>query len=138
MHVTCAQHENAIMHILCIISPACKLYCHSNSTSAWHALAHFLYLMCMFVGVSPTMPVIRDHCGYIYAREWSGGVLAGMFEPKAKPCFKNGIPKPFEFQLFSEDWDHFRKPHISLHCAVYIIINGCQWRCNLYNNEISS
>eukprot|EP00731_Ephydatia_muelleri_P026474 Em0018g574a len=73
-----------------------------------HSSEHYYIVTKPMKGVSPTMPVIRDHCGYIYAREWSGGVLAGMFEPKAKPCFKNGIPKPFEFQLFSEDWDHFQ------------------------------
>lgn len=73
-----------------------------------HSSEHFYIVTKPMKGVSPTMPVIRDHCGYIYAREWSGGILAGMFEPKAKPCFKNGIPKPFEFQLFPEDWDHFQ------------------------------
>ena len=55
------------------------------------------------------MPVVRDNCGYIYLREWSGGILAGGFEPWGKPCFQDGIPKPFEFQLLPEDWDHFRK-----------------------------
>ena len=61
------------------------------------------------IGVDPMMPAVRDHCGYIYLREWSGGILAGGFEPQGKPCFQDGIPKPFEFQLLPEDWDHFRK-----------------------------
>ena len=55
------------------------------------------------------LPVVRDHCGRIGFREWSGGILAGGFEPWAKPCFQDGIPKPFEFQLLPEDWDQFRK-----------------------------
>jgi hypothetical protein len=52
--------------------------------------------------------VIRDYDGYVYLREWSGGILAGGFEPEAKPVFHDGIPKNFEFQLLPEDWDHFR------------------------------
>ena len=55
------------------------------------------------------MPVIRDQCGYSYYREWSGGIAAGGFEPRCKPCFHEGIPKPYEFMLMQEDWDHFRK-----------------------------
>ena len=57
-------------------------------------------------GVDSMMPAIRDHCGCIYIREWSGGILAGGFEPRGKPCFHDGIPKRFEFQLLPEDWDH--------------------------------
>ena len=55
------------------------------------------------------IPGIRDYDGYIYFREWSGGLLAGGFEPKAKPCFRDGTPRHFEFQLLQEDWDQFRK-----------------------------
>ena len=45
----------------------------------------------------------------IYMREWNGGLLAGGFETVAKPVFHRGIPQKFEFQLLTEDWDHFRK-----------------------------
>ena len=55
------------------------------------------------------IPGIRDYDGYIYFREWSGGLLAGGFEPKAKPCFRDGTPRHFEFQLLQEDWDQFRE-----------------------------
>ncbi|XP_064639761.1 pyruvate dehydrogenase phosphatase regulatory subunit, mitochondrial-like isoform X2 [Lineus longissimus] len=58
--------------------------------------------------VDPMMPVIRDYDGYVYFREWSGGILAGGFEPQAKPVFHDGIPPKFEFQLLPEDWDHFQ------------------------------
>ncbi len=53
--------------------------------------------------------MIRDYDGYVYLREWSGGILGGGFEPHSKPCFQTGIPEKFEFQLLEEDWDHFRK-----------------------------
>ncbi len=61
----------------------------------------------IMTGVDPLMPAVRDQCGCIYIREWSGGILAGGFEPRGKPCFQDGVPKSFEFQLLSEDWDHF-------------------------------
>ena len=55
------------------------------------------------------MPVLRDPCGYTYYREWGSGILAGGYEPKSKPCFHEGIPKPYEYMLIQEDWDHFRE-----------------------------
>ena len=53
------------------------------------------------------LPVVRDQDGYTCYREWSGGLFAGIVEPKCKPAFYHGIPKPFEFELLPEDWDHF-------------------------------
>lgn len=55
----------------------------------------------------PMLPVLRDPDGGTYFREWNGGILAGGFEPKGKPCFYDKIPEKFEFQLLPEDWDHF-------------------------------
>jgi len=37
------------------------------------------------------IPVIRDLDGYIYFRENDGRLLAGGFEPVAKPAFEDGI-----------------------------------------------
>jgi len=54
------------------------------------------------------LPVLRDQDGCVYFREWSGGILAGGFEPVSKPIFSNGVPTPFEYQLLPEDWNHFR------------------------------
>ena len=59
--------------------------------------------------VDSMLPVLRDQDGYIYVREWSGGIMAGGFEPISKPIFSDGVPSPFEFQLLPEDIDHFRK-----------------------------
>ena len=55
------------------------------------------------------MPVVRDYCAEMYSREWSGGILAGCFEGKGKPCFQGGIPDGFQYQLLPEDWDHCRE-----------------------------
>ena len=57
----------------------------------------------------PCVPVVRDFDGYIYLREWGGGILGGGFEPMGKPVFHDGIPPKFEFELLDEDWDQFRK-----------------------------
>ena len=59
--------------------------------------------------ISSMLPVMRDPDGYLYFREWSGGILAGIFEPVSKPIFSDGIPTPFEYQLLPEDWDHLRE-----------------------------
>lgn len=77
----------------------CVLYLNSAMTLAATDLLH--------AGMDSMMPTVRDHCGHIYMREWSGGILAGGFEPRGKPCFQQGIPESFEFQLLPEDWDHF-------------------------------
>ena len=59
--------------------------------------------------VDSMLPVMRDPDAYLYAREWSGGILVGMFEPVSKPIFSDGVPTPFEYQLLPEDWDHLSK-----------------------------
>ncbi|KAK3757648.1 hypothetical protein RRG08_000161 [Elysia crispata] len=73
-----------------------------------HPCEHFYLVTKPMKGIDPMMPVIRDFDGYTYYREWSGGILAGGFEPNAKPCFHKGIPEKFEFQLLPDDWDHFQ------------------------------
>ena len=63
----------------------------------------------MHAGVDVNMPTVRDPDNYMYVREWSGGILAGYCECNGRPCFRDGIPKSFEFQLLPEDWDYIRK-----------------------------
>ncbi|XP_041376900.1 pyruvate dehydrogenase phosphatase regulatory subunit, mitochondrial-like isoform X2 [Gigantopelta aegis] len=73
-----------------------------------HSCEHFYVVTKPIEGVDNMQPVIRDLDGMIYVREWNGGLLAGGFEPVAKPVFHRGIPEKFEFQLLTEDWDHFQ------------------------------
>lgn len=42
-------------------------------------------------------PVIRDLDGYIYFRENNGSLLAGGFEPVAKPAFEDGTIPGYKF-----------------------------------------
>ena len=77
------------------------LHLHSTCT-------HFHHVCNLYVGIDPNMPTVRDPNRHMYIREWSGGVLAGCFEVDGRPCFQDGVPKSFEFQLLPEDWDHIR------------------------------
>ncbi|KAK6174464.1 hypothetical protein SNE40_017735 [Patella caerulea] len=73
-----------------------------------HSCEHYYLVTKPLEKVDRMMPVIRDQDGYIYSREWNGGILAGGFEPVSKPVFHTGVPDKFEFQLLQEDWDHFQ------------------------------
>ena len=68
---------------------------------------HFYLVTGRIDGVHPDLPVLRDPDGYIYYKEEVGGLVMGGFEPVAKPWDVERIPDKFEFQLLSEDWDHF-------------------------------
>jgi len=73
-----------------------------------HSCEHFYVVTKAIEGMNPMMPVVRDYDGFIYIREWSGGIMAGGFEPVAKPVFHDGIPDNWDYQLLPEDWDHFQ------------------------------
>lgn len=73
-----------------------------------HPCEHFYITTKPIEGMDPMMPVVRDYDGLVYFREWSGGILAGGFEPVAKPAFLQGIPNDFQFGLLPDDWDHFQ------------------------------
>ena len=72
-----------------------------------HSAEHYYIVTKAIEGIHTMSPTVRDPDGGIYVREWSGGIMAGGFEPVAKPCFHQGVPPKFEFQLLPEDWDHF-------------------------------
>lgn len=65
--------------------------------------------MHVLLGVALDMPSVRDNDNQMYMRQWSGGILAGCFELNGKPCFQEGVPNSFQYQLLPEDWDHCRK-----------------------------
>ncbi|XP_059055384.1 pyruvate dehydrogenase phosphatase regulatory subunit, mitochondrial isoform X4 [Achroia grisella] len=56
--------------------------------------------------LGPMTPVVRDPDGYIYLRERDGCLLAGGFEPVAKPVYEEEIQKS-EQRRVAEDWDQF-------------------------------
>ncbi|KAL5021981.1 hypothetical protein ScPMuIL_001136 [Solemya velum] len=74
-----------------------------------HACEHFALITKPIDGVDAKMPVVRDHDGKVYFREWNGGIFTGGFETQGKPVFHTAVPEKFEFQLLPEDWDHFQE-----------------------------
>jgi 4-methylaminobutanoate oxidase (formaldehyde-forming) len=73
-----------------------------------HSAEHFYVVTERIDGVHRDYPVLRDPDGYTYIKEEVGGLVVGGFEPDAKPWVApDQIPRPFEFQLLEEDWDHF-------------------------------
>jgi 4-methylaminobutanoate oxidase (formaldehyde-forming) len=72
-----------------------------------YACEHFYLLTKPIAGVDAHLPTLGDHDGHLYFRDEVGGLLAGCFEPKAKPLALGDLPRDFEFDLLNEDWDHF-------------------------------
>ncbi|GLV45547.1 uncharacterized protein CBL_02567 [Carabus blaptoides fortunei] len=73
-----------------------------------HAVEHYYLHTKPVKDLDPMTPVVRDQDGYIYFRENNGRILAGGFEPIAKPAFEDGrIPANSKDRFLPEDWDHF-------------------------------
>jgi len=55
------------------------------------------------------LPVLRDYNSCLYLKEDAGKMLIGIFEPNAKPAFKDKgvVPEDFSFGEFPDDFDHF-------------------------------
>lgn len=58
-------------------------------------------------GLSPDAATIRDPDRRTYFKEEVGGLVMGGYEPDPIAWTTGDIPRPFEFQLFDDDWDHF-------------------------------
>ncbi len=70
------------------------------------ACEHFYVVTEPIAGLSPDLPTLRDPGNYTYVKEEAGKLLAGFFEPVAKPWAVDGIPTDFAFGRLPEDWDH--------------------------------
>ncbi len=70
------------------------------------ACEHFYIVTEPVAGLSPDLPTLRDPGNYTYVKEEAGKLLAGFFEPVAKPWGLDGIPDDFSFGRLPEDWDH--------------------------------
>ena len=58
-------------------------------------------------GLATDVPTIRDPDRRTYFKEEVGGLVMGGYEPDPIAWTTGDIPRPFEFQLFDDDWDHF-------------------------------
>ncbi|XP_044734678.1 pyruvate dehydrogenase phosphatase regulatory subunit, mitochondrial isoform X2 [Chrysoperla carnea] len=73
-----------------------------------HACEHYYLHTKPIPKLNPMTPVVRDLDGYIYFRENHGRLLAGGYEPNAKPAFEDGSIQVSETDRYlPEDWDHF-------------------------------
>ncbi|KAJ8667644.1 hypothetical protein QAD02_009307 [Eretmocerus hayati] len=73
-----------------------------------HPVEHYYLHTKPIPGLDPMTPVVRDLDGYVYFRENDGRILAGGFEPVAKPVFEDGvIPENPNDRYLPPDWDHF-------------------------------
>jgi 4-methylaminobutanoate oxidase (formaldehyde-forming) len=60
-------------------------------------------------GAVSTLPTLRDPDRLTYYKEEVGGLVMGGYEPDPVPWALDGVPKTFNFQLLSADWDHFQQ-----------------------------
>jgi 4-methylaminobutanoate oxidase (formaldehyde-forming) len=73
-----------------------------------HSAEHFYVVTDQVDGTRPDLPILRDPDGYTYVKEEVGGLVVGGFEPEAKAWVApDALPRPFEFALLEEDWEHF-------------------------------
>ena len=70
---------------------------------------HFYVITEPIKDLPKDLPVLRDYNSCLYLKEDAGKMLVGIFEPNAKPAFKNTgrVPEDFSFGEFPDDFDHF-------------------------------
>ena len=70
---------------------------------------HFYIITESLEKLPKNLPVLRDYNSCLYLKEDAGKMLVGIFEPNAKPAFKEKgiVPEDFSFGEFPDDFDHF-------------------------------
>ncbi len=70
---------------------------------------HFYVITEPMKDLPKDLPVLRDYNACLYLKEDAGKMLVGIFEPNAKPAFKDSgrVPNDFSFGEFPDDFDHF-------------------------------
>ena len=70
---------------------------------------HFYVITEPMKNLPQNLPVLRDYNACLYLKEDAGKMLVGIFEPNAKPAFKDSgrVPDDFSFGEFPDDFDHF-------------------------------
>jgi len=70
---------------------------------------HFYIITEPMKDLPKNLPVLRDYNSCLYLKEDAGKMLVGIFEPNAKPAFKEKglVPNDFSFGEFPDDFDHF-------------------------------
>ncbi len=69
------------------------------------AAEHYYLVTDTIEGIDPDGPVFEDPASYGYYREEGGGLMVGLFEPRAAPWSLDGVPATSSFRTLPPDWD---------------------------------
>ena len=69
------------------------------------AAEHYYLITDTIEGIDPNAPIFEDPASYGYYREEGGGMMVGLFEPRAAAWKVEGIPTDFSFGTLAPDWD---------------------------------
>ncbi len=69
------------------------------------AAEHYYLITEPIDGVRADLPVFEDPAAYGYYREEGGGLMVGLFEPRAAAWQVGGIPRDFSFGTLEPDWE---------------------------------
>ena len=95
------------------------------------SMAH-LYLITKPMGITQTLPTMRDPDLLVYFREEVGGLIMGGYEREPAAWALDGIPQDFNGKLLPPDWERFaplmenaikRVPAIE-NAQVNLLLNG--------------
>lgn len=59
------------------------------------------------IGITESLPTLRDPDRLTYYKEEVGGLVMGGYEPNPVPWAINGIPEGFHYTLLDSDYSHF-------------------------------
>ena len=90
-----------------------------NSTGMWarelgersglvipnQAAEHYYLITDTIDGIDPDAPIFEDPASHGYYREEGGGMMVGLFEPRAAAWSVDGIPRDATFTTLKPDWD---------------------------------
>ncbi len=69
------------------------------------AAEHYYLITDTIEGLGRDTPIFEDPASFGYYREEGGGMMVGLFEPRAAPWSVDGIPPDFSFGTLPPDWD---------------------------------
>jgi heterotetrameric sarcosine oxidase gamma subunit len=69
------------------------------------AAEHYYLITDTIDGLGPDTPVFEDPAAHGYYREEGGGMMVGLFEPRAAAWHPEGVPAGSSFTKIAPDWD---------------------------------
>jgi glycine cleavage system aminomethyltransferase T/glycine/D-amino acid oxidase-like deaminating enzyme len=69
------------------------------------AAEHYYLITDTIEGLDPNAPIFEDPAAHGYYREEGGGMMVGLFEPRAAAWAVDGIPATASFTTLKPDWD---------------------------------